>query len=266
MPGRAAVAMGLASSVLASAPAVAADKSTPDEEAIAAGETTNPLSIKEQLKFRPIYAFPDGETRYKAELQFEGVLPYPGVLIPDLALDGIRSIARIQLTGESLQNATGTASGLQDLNFVDLVAKRCGPLVLGVGFASVFPLATSAQLGDGKWQLGPAAALRLESIPALRVSALAQLLWSVAGSSQFPNLAYASVQPFIHVVLPATLFLSSDATMKFFWAGGSTTVPVNLGFGHAFSEHFVGIVKGQITVAGAERGAIAGEVELNFQP
>jgi len=119
--------MGLASSVLASAPAVAADKSTPDEEAIAAGETTNPLSIKEQLKFRPIYAFPDGETRYKAELQFAGVLPYPGVLIPDLALDGVWSIARIRLTGESLQDATGTAGGLQDLNFVDLVAKRCGP-------------------------------------------------------------------------------------------------------------------------------------------
>jgi hypothetical protein len=35
---------------------------------------------------------------------------------------------------------------------------------------------------------------------------------SATGSNQFPNLAYASVQPFIHVVLPATLFLSSDAT------------------------------------------------------
>jgi hypothetical protein len=258
--------MGLASSILASAPAVADDKSTPDEAAIAAGEATNPVATKEQLKFKPMYTFPHGATRYKAELQFEGVLPYPGVLIPDLALDGVWSIARIQVTGESLQDASGTAGGLEDLNFVDLVANRWGPLAVGVGFGSVFPLATSAELGDGKWQLGPAAALRLEGIPGLRISALAQGLWSVAGSSQFPNLAYATVQPFIHVILPVALFLSSDATMKFFWAGGSTTVPVNLGFGHAFSKHFVGTVKGQVTVAGSDQGAIEGEVELNFQP
>jgi hypothetical protein len=265
MPRRA-IALAVAWSTLSATGALADDKTPPDEAEIAAQEATTSLPTKEQLKFKPMYTFPHGSTRYEAQLQFESYLPYPGALIPDLVRGGFWSIARIQLTGESLQNASGTAGGLEDLNFVDVVADRFGLLTLGAGVGSVFPLATSAQLGDGKWQLGPAAAFRLEGIPALRIAALAQALWSVAGSSQFPNLAYATVQPFITADLPAALFLSTDATMKFYWAGGSTTVPVNLGFGHAFSQRFVGTIKGQVTVAGADQGQIQGEVELIFQP
>jgi hypothetical protein len=266
VPRQAAIGLGVAGSTLWAAGALADDKTPPDEAKVAAEEATNPVPTKEQLKFKPMYTFPHGATRYEAQLQFEGVLPYPGVMIPDLVLDGVWSIARIQLTGENLQNASGTFGGLEDLNFVDVVANRFGALTLGAGFGSVFPLATSAQLGNGKWQLGPAAAFHVEGIPALRIAALAQALWSVAGSSQFPNLAYATVQPFITVDLPDALFLSTDATMKFYWAGGSTTVPVNLGFGHAFSQRFVGTVKGQVTVAGADQGEIQGEIDLNFQP
>jgi hypothetical protein len=149
---------------------------------------------------------------------------------------------------------------------VDLAAYRWGSLTLGAGVASVFPLATSSQLGQGKWQVGPAAAFDFRPAQALRIAALAQGLWSVAGSSASPTLAYATVQPFISVHLPAGLFLSSDATMKFYWAGGSTTVPANLGFGHAFSKGFVGTIKCQVTVAGSDTGAIEGEVDLTFLP
>jgi hypothetical protein len=243
-----------------------ASASTQDEREQVAKEATNPLPFKEQLKFKPMYTFPDGAIRYKAQLQFEPVLPYPGALVPGLELEGLWSVARLQLTGESLQNASGTAGGLEDLNFVDLAAHRWGSLTLGAGVASVFPLATSSQLGQGKWQVGPAAAFDFLPVPALRIAALAQGLWSVAGSSASPTLAYATVQPFITVHLPATLFLSSDATMNVYWAGGSTTVPVNLGFGHAFSKWFVGTIKCQVTVAGSDTGAIEGEVDLTFLP
>jgi hypothetical protein len=250
------------------APIPIASASTQDEEDQAAGESTNPLPVKEQLKFKPMYTFPEGATRYKAELQFEPTLPYPGVIVPGLEIEGLWSVARLQLTGESLQNASGTAGGLEDLNFVDLAAYRWGLLTLAGGVASVFPLATSSQLGQGKWQVGPALAFDFLPVPALRIAALTQGLWSVAGSSASPTLAYATVQPFITVLLPAALILSSDATMNFYWAGGSTTVPVNLGFGHAFSKWFVGTLKCQVTVAGAasDLGTIKGEVDLTFLP
>jgi hypothetical protein len=252
--------------VVASQAPAASETSTEEERDEAEGEVTTPLPVKKQLKFKPMYTFPNGPTRYKAELQFESLLPYDAVFIPGLKLEGIWSVARLQMTGESLQNAAGVAGGLEDLNFVDLAAMPLGPLNLGLGGATVFPLATSSELGQGKWQVGPAAAFHTYPVRALKVEALVQGLWSVAGSSQRPNLGYATVQPFLSVYLPASLFLSSDAQMSFYWSGGATTVPVNLGFGRAFSQHFVGVIKCGVTVAGAGQGQIKGEVDLDFLP
>ncbi len=250
------------------APIPTASASAQDERDQAAEQSTDPLPIKEQLKFKPMYTFPAGAIRYKAELQFEPTLPYPGVIVPGLDVEGLWSVARLQLTGESLQNANGTAGGLEDLNVVDLAATSLGSLTLAAGGATVFPLATSSPLGQGKWQVGPAVAFDFLPVPALRIAALTQALWSVAGSSASHTLAYATVQPFITVHLPAALILSSDATMNFYWAGGSTTVPVNLGFGHAFSKWFVGTIKCQVTVAGlaSDVGTVKGEVDLTFLP
>jgi hypothetical protein len=238
----------------------------PDAAELAAKDTTTPLPVKTQLKFKPMYTFPRGRTREKARLQFEAVLPYRGAFVPDLAVDDIESLARIQITGESIENERGTAGGLEDLTFFDLAVRRFGALDIGAGFGSVFPLATSPELGNGKWQLGPALGSRVETIEALHLGVLTQALWSVAGSSASPEVAYVSVQPFLALHLPSALIVSSDATMKFFWAGGHTNVPINLGFGHAFSEHFVGTVKWEVTIAGTEQGAQKGELSLNFRP
>jgi hypothetical protein len=213
-----------------------------------------------------MYTFPNGSTRYKAELQFEAVLPYGGLFFPGIDVPGVWSIARLQITGESLQNANGVAGGLEDLNFLDLAAANLGPLTIALGGATVFPLATSTELGQGKWQVGPAFGFIIDPVPALKISALVQGLWSVAGSSESPNLGYATVQPFLAVYLPASLFLVSDDTMSFYWAGGSTTVPVNLGLGYPFTKHFVGVLKCGVTVAGSDQGAIKGEANFAFLP
>jgi hypothetical protein len=236
------------------------------ESARAAREATTPFPVKQQLKVKPMYTFPRGSTRDKAELQFEALLPYRGALVPDLDVDDVASVARLQITGANLENRNGTAGGLEDLTFFDLAVRRFGVLDVGAGWGSVFPLATSLELGNGKWQLGPAAGLRLITIEALHLAVVTQALWSVAGSGQVPAMAYCSVQPFMSVHLPGAFSVSTDATMKFFWEGGTTRVPVNLGLGHAFSKHFVGTVKGEVTVAGSERGGLKGEIDLNFQP
>ena len=258
-------------STLTSANASAEDKTTTSNQAVTAEEeaedATSPLPTRAQLRFRPRYTFPNGPVRYAAELQFEARLPYRGALIPDLDLWGLWSVVRVQVTGESFENAAGTFGGLRDLNFVDVAARAFGPVFLGVGVGSVFPLATSPELGQGKWQLGPAIAGRFDPLPGtLRMAVLTQAIWSVAGSNQFPNVAYVSVQPFITWYLPAELFLLTDATMRFFWAGGPTTVPVNLGFGHAFSDRFVGSVRCQVILTGPFQDAIQGELDLNFRP
>ncbi len=91
-------------------------------------------------------------------------------------------------------------------------------------------------------------------------------VYSIAGSDESPNLAYwVTVQPFITLHLPATFFLSSDAEMDFYWHGGKSTVPVDLGLGRAFSERFIGALRLYYTVAEANRGTFKVLAFLNFQ-
>jgi hypothetical protein len=251
--------------VAAWAPGVSADD-TGDDRAAAARASTNPLPYVTELKFEPSYTWAHDGTDYRAELRFEPVLPFEGLLIPGLDVAGVWSIARIELTAESLQNSKGTASGLENLNLVDLAARRFGDLTLGAGFGTVFPMATSSELGPAKWQLGPAAGFHYAPVHLLSIAALAQALWSVAGSSEVARQSYATLQPFVTLHLGGGLHLTSDATMSFYWRGGSTTIPVNLGVGYAFSKHFVGSIKGTRTVAGHDEGTWKGEIDLTFLP
>jgi hypothetical protein len=243
----------------------AQDTSTRDRSDVA-DEANNPLPTHTRLQFKPSYTFPNGSTRYEADLLFEPILPYRAFLIPELEVPGFWSIARFQLTGESLQNSSGPASGLTDLTLTDLVARKVGMFNVAFGFVTIFPMATTTALGQGKWQLGPAVAARLEGLDWLKVAVLVQNPYSVAGSNQSPALAYATVQPFITLHLPAALFLSSDATMNFYGKGGRSTLPVNLGFGHAFGTHFVGSVRGWYTLEAEGEGDIKIELALEFQP
>jgi hypothetical protein len=238
--------------------------STPEQRQEALDEATTPIPIRTQLAFKPSYTFPHGSDRYTAELQFSPILPYAGTWIPTLEVPGVWSLARFQISGESLENSDGSFSGLTDLKVVDLAALRAGPLDVGAGFATVFPMATTPELGQGKWQVGPAVGARLGTLAPLKIAVLVQNLYSVAGSSQSPNLAYVIVQPFVTLDLPADLFLSSNAEMDFYWRGGKSTVPVDLGFGRAFSDRFVGSVEFWYTVADNDRGDIKVRAVINF--
>ena len=233
-----------------------------DESAV--DEATTPLPVKTQITFKPAYTFPNGNERYHAELQFEAVLPYSGVVIPGVEAPGFWSLARLQLSAENQEQGQTVSSGLGDLMFVDLCAHHVGPFNLGAGFGAVFPMATDPALGQGKIQLGPAVAARLPG-DLLNIAVLVQNLYSVAGDNQAAGLAYVSVQPFVTLHLPADFFVASDATMDFYWRGGRSTVPIDLGFGRAFSEHFVGSLQLWYTLADANQGDIRVRAVLDFQ-
>jgi hypothetical protein len=260
----------VAASLLASAVGRADSSTTPRSPTDAVQQATNPVPTVAQLNFEPGYTFPNGPTRYVAQLLFEPILPYDAVLVPGVNVSGFRSVARLEISGLSAEqtsaNGPSSASGLSDLAFVDGVVHDFGPLEAGLGFGSVFPMATNSMLGQGKVQVGPAALLAVLDIPWLQLGAVVQALWSVAGDSTRPSLGYATVQPVIAWLLPADCTLFTNDQMTFSWEGGQTTVPLNLGFGRAFSEHFVGQIEGAYTVAGAGKDSIQGVVVLDFQP
>lgn len=237
-----------------------------EDRARAASTSTNPLPYVEKVKFEPSYTFEHDDTQYRAQLEVEPTLPFDGLLIPGLEVADVWSIARFQLFAESLQNENGTASGLENLNAVDLAAYRYCDLTVGAGIATVFPMATSSALGPAKWQVGPAVGFHYEPSHLFQIAALAQALWSVAGSSEVSNQSYVTLQPFVTLHLADGLLVTSDATMSFFWRGGSTTIPVDLGVGYAFSKKFVGAIKGTLTVAGHDQGMLSAALDLTFLP
>jgi hypothetical protein len=247
-----------------------AEQEPPRSAVDAVRQSTNPVPTTVQLIFQPAYTFPNGSSRYIAQLLFQANLPYRGFLVPDVDVPGFRSVARLQVSGVSLETTTpsgvNTQSGITDLSFVDGVVHRFGPFEGGLGFGSVFPMATAPALGQGKLQLGPAVLVTLLDVPWLQVGALAQVLWSVAGNSQNPSLAYATVQPLVAVLLPGDCSVFTNDTMSFYWEGSGTTVPINVGFGHGFSEHFVGQLQGAHVVAGTGKGNYQAILVLNFQP
>jgi hypothetical protein len=229
-------------------------------------QAESPLPTVAELQFEPSYTFREPSTRYKAELMFEGLLPYRAFLIPGLHIPRYWSLARVQVAVRTFADSAGTATGLTDLGLADVVAHRLGPVHAGLGVATVFPTATNPVLGQGKWQLGPAAALRTDIVPRLKAAVLVQNLYSIAGSSQRSSLTYVTVQPFLVLDLPRSLFLSSDATMEFYGRGGRTTVPINLGFGRAFGAHLLCSVRTYYTVAGANQGSIKVEGLIEILP
>jgi hypothetical protein len=249
----------------AAPPAKSSEPSKERTAAEAVRQSNDPVPTVVQYTFQALYAFPKNGS-YTAQILFQPIIPYAGFFIPDLHVDGFRSVARVQLYAENQQTGRTVASGLTDLGLVDAVVHPAGPFELGVGFGTVFPMATNPLLGQGKWQLGPAAIAALDSIPHLQLALLGQFLWSVAGESQRPALASAVVQPLIAVHLPGDLSLFTNWQMTFSVRGAQTIVPVNLGISRGFSGHFVGQLQSVYTLAGEGKDQIAGVVTLNFQP
>jgi hypothetical protein len=267
------VASSLVTSGVSRADATASGSELPESQRSvteALEESTSPIPTTTQLSFEPGYRFPNGQDRYLAQLLFESLVPYDGFLVPDLIVHGFRSVARMEVSGVSLERRTPagaiSASGLSDLFFVDGVVHDFGSLEVGMGVSAVFPLATSPVLGQGKLQLGPTALVAVLDVPWLQLGILGQAVWSIAGDNQRASLAYATVQPLVTVLLPGECSVFTNETMSFYWKGSQSSLPIALGFGHGFSEHFVGQIQSVYIVSGSGKGSLTAQLVLNFQP
>jgi hypothetical protein len=262
--GTAALWVGLCATVSASAATAQSDAVPPDTND-ALKQANHPVPTTLQLAFEPQYTFRNGDSRYVAQLLFQPTMPYDGFFLPGLEVPGFRSVASAQIYAQSQQIGSDSASGLTDLQFTDGIVRTVGPLELGAGFTTYFPMATNPALGQGKWQIGPAAVVYLELMPQVSIGSFVHVLWSVAGDSNQPTLGYAIVEPLLEVRLPGRISIFSNQQMNFYWEGGSTTVPVNLGVGHDFDGHFVGQLQGAYTLSGQGQGSVEAIVVLNFQ-
>lgn len=123
----------------------------------------------------------------------------------------------------------GRQSGLGDVVqslFLSPKAPTAGGWIWGAGPAFLVPTATDDALGARKWAAGPTAVV-LKQDRGWTYGALANHLWSFAGSASRPDVNATFVQPFVsYTTLDAWTFtLNTESTYD--WERERWTVPVN---------------------------------------
>jgi len=195
-----------------------------------ANQVNNPTEPITLLQLRGLFApawagAPGGATSIETEF----VLPIArGRLIP------VMQLTRTTLPYLWLPDDAGGVAGFGDLNYFDigLIPAKWGRW--GPGITAVVPTgASTTALSAGKWQIGPALAVIITSIPDLQFGLVLQNPISFAGPAERPTVNALTVSPTLTYNFPGGWFAGySDFAMQFDWEnGGAATVPVGLQVG-----------------------------------
>ncbi|WP_193164501.1 hypothetical protein [Microbulbifer hainanensis] len=203
-----------------------------------ASEVNDPTAPLPLIQFRNIYAPGVPGTGSSANLfEIQPVLPFA-------PSDTIRFAQLIKITIPIVTSpAPDRTTGLGDLQMFDLVAIKESWGRWGFGVAAILPTATAPELGQEKWQLGPATAIMYTAVKNLQVGAVFQNPASFAGDSNRESVNSLSITPTLTYNLPGGWFYGhSDYDFVFDWEnGGEATIPIGFQAGKVFSvgsEHF----------------------------
>ena len=192
-----------------------------------AKELANPLaaliSVPFQMNFdRNIGPVDDG---YKLAMNVQPVVPF--VLDKDWNLIS-RTILPVAYQ-ERIFPGAGSQLGLGDTvqSFFFSPRKRTSwGLVWGVGPVFLLPTGTEPLLRGQKWGAGPTGVALIQRGP-WTVGALANHIWSFAGSSSRPDVDTTFLQPFVSHTTPDawTFAVASESTYN--WTAKAWSIPVN---------------------------------------
>lgn len=131
----------------------------------------------------------------------------------------------------------GDVGGLGDINaslFFSPKDPGPGGLIWGAGPVFLLPTATDDFLGSGKFGLGPTAVGLVQKGP-WTVGALANHIWSVAGSESRSDVNVSLLQPFASYNFGHGTSASLSVDANFDWNSEQWTVPINLGVAQVFT-------------------------------
>ena len=128
----------------------------------------------------------------------------------------------------------GEVTGFGDMRFLDIAVFHAGDSAIwGVGPTFIFPTASRPETGQGKWQVGPAAAVAFFPKQWL-LGVLVQNPISFAGDHDRKDISVMIVQPFVSYQLGNGWFVRSQPQIIFNWKSGKQLVPLDLGVGRVF--------------------------------
>ena len=191
-----------------------------------------PISNLFQVRLQDTYAPAfDGHLRGQGNFFSIAVgMPLPAyrlLPLPQLSLLTIPAAVTLPLP-------LGSLTGFGDIRFVDIAVIDAGhSLLFGIGPTFVFPTASDPVTGQGKWQVGPAAAAAFAPRKWL-FGVLAQNPISFAGDSKRSAANALVLQPFITYQLGQGWFVRSEPQMVFDWETNRQLLPIDAGIGRVF--------------------------------
>jgi len=184
-----------------------------------AGDPTAPLV---QFQVTDFFAFSNSNAEgYANYFNFQPVIPIrKNRLIPRSQI--LRFTAPLITTA-----GPGRKTGLGDIAFVDLlVSDPTRWWIWGLGVSAVAPTASSDELGQGKWQLGPAATLVYYRIPDWQLGGLFQNPVSIAGDGDRPKVNTFQFQPLANYLKGDWYFGAGDFNWTYDWKAREWTIPL----------------------------------------
>ena len=132
---------------------------------------------------------------------------------------------------------TGATDGIGDLNPTFLLTPITSKtLIWGLGPTFLLPTASDKKLGTGKWSMGPAGVIVLNTKKWV-VGTIANNLWSFAGPHERAHVNLLTVQYFINYNLPKGWYLTSSPIINANWQRPEKqrwTLPFGGGIGRTF--------------------------------
>ena len=202
----------------------------------------NPISSVWSLTFQFnnffLNGFPSDKTRVQDVLNFQPVIPLH--LTENWNLIS-RPIFPFIFTSPTITPKVGQGGditfifdqegGFGDMVFFSLLSPaKSGNWLLGIGPTLIFPTASKEELGQGKFQIGPAAIVGYLNSKWL-IGVLPQQWWSVAGDSGRPDTSQANIQYFILRFLPNAWTVGTSPNVLINWkADNDNKVTFPIGF------------------------------------
>ena len=196
----------------------------------------NPLSRFWSLILQENLNFKTGdlldETRISNVLNFQPSLPIPIGNSKMLLVRPVFPLVTVPIQDEQ-GDFSGYETGLGDMNVFSLYGpdKKDG-LIWGAGLTFVFPIASSANLGSGKYQMGPAL-MGLSITKNWTIGAILQHWNSIGGDASRPDVTVTDFQYILRKQIKGkAMSIGMGPNITIDWNaedGNKVTLPIGLG-------------------------------------
>ena len=192
-------------------------------------EATEPLPTPWTLNLQPTYTAKNGggSTSY---LQLQPILRF------DV---GLPMAMRFEwpIPDVDQQESGPVVAGIGDLTWLSVLSlgqsDRWGKI--GAGPVFVFPTASHEQLGQGKYQVGPALYYVNKAVPGWQFAFLLQQFFSFAGDPSRSDINQLKLQPFVTAYLPDSWYVESKPTITLDFEKHTSSVPLDLVIGRVLA-------------------------------